>query len=414
MKKEIDSVLFLGIGGVSMHQLALAFKSLGANVLGYDIKNNVYTKICENEGIFVSKKFVKEMLEVDLVVKTGAIKDDDKLVIKLKQKEIPIVDRAVVLGQLASRFNCVIAVSGTHGKSTTSALIYEMLRQDGKKVSCHIGADVTSPRFNLKDDFLVVEACEFNKSFLSLYPDVAVVMNVEKDHIECYKSMFSLRSAFKTFLKRAKSRFVFRENSTEFLNNVNKINLVDIDYSLSSKLKGEYNLKNISMAVKVARSLDVKEETIERVLKTFKGIGRRYEKIGEVGETKVFIDYAHHPTEIKSFVEAFRKEEENSLIVFQPHTYSRTKNLMREFLDLFKDMKNVILYKEYPAREIPQDGISSKQLFLTIKENNKDIAYVEKVNSIEKLIKNFSAVAFVGAGDINLVAEKIIKRNSKK
>ena len=208
-KFEFKSVLFLGIGGVSMHQLALALKDLGLQVLGYDIKASEYTKICEENGISVTHKFLKSFCDVDLCVKNGAIPENNKYIQVLKSKNCRVIDRAELLGLLCAKFKNVIAVAGTHGKSTTSTLIYEMLRASGKKVSCHIGADVFAPRFDVNDDYLIVEACEYKKSFLHLFPTISVVTNIEKDHMDCYKNLFSLRSAFLTFLKRGEKRFVF-------------------------------------------------------------------------------------------------------------------------------------------------------------------------------------------------------------
>ena len=198
MNYEFKSVLFLGIGGVSMHQLALVFNSLGVKVYGYDLHKSQYTKLCEERGIKVVNKFDKDVCNVDLCVKTGAIKNS-KFLNYLQTIKCPIVDRAEVLSWLSSKFKNVIAVAGTHGKSTTASLIYEILRIAGKKVSCHIGADVYASKFSLKDDYLVVEACEYNKSFLYLYPTISVVTNIEREHMDCYGNFFNLQNFYKKF-----------------------------------------------------------------------------------------------------------------------------------------------------------------------------------------------------------------------
>ena len=411
MEIKNKNILFLGVGGVSMHQLALAFKSMGAKVFGYDKQENLYTKKCKDCGILVEKKLSKVNLNVDLCIKTAAIKNDNKIVEKLKANNVEILDRAIALSFLCKQFKNVIAVAGTHGKSTTAALIYHILKVAGKKVSCHIGADILNAGFNLKDDYFVVEACEYNKSFLSLYPTLSVVTNIEREHMDSYKSFFNLKNAFTTFLKRGKDRFVFLEKSTQFLTKHKNINFVNVVNSLHPKIKGEYNLKNVSMAASVARHLGIDERTIQKGIKSFAGIPRRFEYLGEKNNTKFYIDYAHHPTEVKEFVSAFLHDNKNSKIVFQPHTYSRTKMLLKEFLEVFKNLDNLIIYKEYPARETKDKGLSAKQLYNEVKLINPNVLYVEKIKDLNSHLRKISAVAFVGAGDINAVAKKIIKSN---
>ncbi len=410
MKFQISSVLFLGVGGVSMHQLALAFKSLGVKVFGYDAHENLYTKECEMAGVFVTNKFLKDFTHVDLCVKTGAICEDNKYIQFLKAKGVKIVDRAEVLSWLCTKFKTVIAVSGTHGKSTTSALIYEMLKAKYKNVSSHIGADLKNERFNLGDDFLIVEACEYNKSFLQLYPDVSVVTNVEAEHMDSYGSIFNLQMSFAKFLKRANTRFVFKEQSTKFLNKHKWINFVEkTTMNIAPKLKGDHNLKNISLAIAVAKHFGVTDEIILGVVNNFKGVARRYEFLGNYKNSKVYIDYAHHPTEVKAFLDTFCLEYMDNQIVFQPHTFSRTKMFLKEFVSIFSQLKNPIIFKEYSAREKRLEGLSSKDLFHEIKKVNPSVKYCASYKSILKRIKNTSAIAFVGAGNINLVAEKIVK-----
>ena len=410
-----NSVLMLGVGGVSMHQLALCFKKCGMVVFGYDAKHSVYTDIIEKENIPFTTHFKRDFLNVDFCVKTAAIKENNKYVIALKKLGVKILDRAEALGEIAKNFGCVIAVAGTHGKSTTSALIYEILREAGKKVSCHIGADVFMPRFEIGDDFLVVEACEYNKSFLALHPNISVVTNVEAEHLDSYKTLFNLRLAFKMFLNRAQTRFVYKEKSTQFLNghNVNfvKCETVEGFAKIKPKLKGEYNLKNISLAIAVCKHLNVDEKTIVKVVNSFAGLPRRYDYIGTSLGRKVYIDYAHHPTEVKAFVSTFLKENKGAQIIFQPHTYSRTKMLLKEFLAVLKNVKNLIIYKEYPAREKPNAGMSAHELYLALKPLNENVKYCANFKSVVENLLPYSAIAFVGAGDINLVAQKLVENS---
>ena len=406
---NIKSVLFLGIGGVSMHQLALSFKDLGIKVYGYDVNTNAYTKKCEENGIKVIKKFNRDFLHVDLCVKTGAI-GKNKYITELTKLGVKILDRAEVLGFLCSKFKHVIAVAGTHGKSTTATLIYEILREANFKVSSHIGADVFGARFNINDDFLVVEACEYNKSFLSLYPTTSLVTNVEADHIDSYGNLFNLKNAFSVFLRRGKFRYIYNEKSTNYLRKIKDAKIVEnTELNINPKLKGEHNLKNIALAVAVCKDLGVKEKTIISVVNRFKGVPRRFEYLGLRQKQKIYIDYAHHPTEVNAFVQTFKEENKNSLIVFQPHTYSRTKLLLKDFVSTLSKIENLIIFKEYPAREKRWQGMSAYELYEILKVTNTKVKYCSTLRGVCKNLANFDAIAFVGAGNIDQIAKKIIK-----
>ena len=413
MKLSINSVLFLGVGGISMYQLALAFKKMGVKVYGYDAKVSKYTEICKQNGIEVTNKFKQEFCSVDLCVKTPAIKKDNKYLLTLNSLNIKIADRAEVLGWLCTKFKKVIAVAGTHGKSTTASLIYEILRVAGKKVSCHIGADAYAARFNLGDDYLVVEACEYNKSFLKLFPNITVVTNVEREHMDCYGTLFNLQSAFLTFIKRGQKRYAYVENSTKFLGKCAKINFVEkTKLSLNPKLMGEHNMKNISLAVAVCKGVGIDEKIIQEAVNSFNGVPRRYELLGLYNNSKIYIDYAHHPTEVKAFMETFKKQNADFHVVFQPHTFSRTKEFLAEFVEVFSSIKNLIIFKEYSAREKPWQGLSAKELYFEVKKHNPNVIYCHTTKSIIKFLKHGIPVAFVGAGDVNLVAESLV--NTKK
>jgi len=409
MEIENKSCLILGIGGVSVHQIALALKNLGIKVYGYDAKENLYTQKCKDAGIEITNKFKPEFLKVDFCVKTGAI-SNNKYITALKTLNVKIYDRAEMLSLLISKFKCVIAVAGTHGKSTTASLIYEILRVAGKKVSCHIGADVFASRFNIEDDFLVLEACEFNKSFLSFYPTISVVTNVEAEHLDSYGSIFNLKNAFSVFLRRGQKRFIFDDKSTVFLQQIKNVKVVKkTDLNVKPRISGEHNLNNISLAIAVAKSLGIDEKTICEAINMFEGLPRRYEFLGYVNNQKIYIDYAHHPTEIKAFVETFFSQNKNCLIVFQPHTYSRTKLLLKQFIDVLSKIDNLIIYKEYPAREKPWKGLSAFDLFEQVKQKNSNVKYFKTSKGLFKNMCNYEAIAFVGAGNIDQIAKKFIK-----
>ena len=409
IKYEYKSVLLLGVGGISMYQIALALKGMGLKVYGYDIKESAYTKKCKEAGIEITTKFKSEFLKVDFCIKSAAV-NSCKFLTELKNLGVKVYDRAEILGFLASKFKQVIAVAGTHGKSTTASLIYEILRADGRKVSCHIGADVFASRFNIEDDHLVLEACEYNKSFLSFYPTVAVVTNVEADHLDSYGSLFNLKNAFSVFLRRGKLRFINNNETTNYLKQIKDVCVArKTDLNIKPKILGEHNLENISMAVAVCQKLGVKDEVIIQAVNSFVGVPRRYEFLGIKDNSKIYIDYAHHPTEINAFVDALKNEHKDFCIIFQPHTYSRTKYLLKQFVDVLSKIENLIIFKEYAAREKPWQGVSAYDLYEQIKIKNPNVKYFATHKGIAKNLPKNSALAFVGAGNIDQIAKKIIK-----
>jgi UDP-N-acetylmuramate--alanine ligase len=409
IKYEYKSVLLLGVGGISMYQIALALKDMGLKVYGYDIKESSYTKKCKDAGIEITTKFKSEFLKVDFCIKSAAV-NSCKFLTELKNLGVKIYDRAEVLGFLASKFKQVIAVARTHGKSTTASLIYEILRADGRKVSCHIGADVYASRFNIEDDYLVMEACEYNKSFLSFYPSIAVVTNVEADHLDSYGSMFNLKNAFSVFLRRGKLRFINDNATTNYLKQIKDVCVArKTSLKIKPKIVGEHNMENISMAVAVCGELGVKDDVIIQAVNAFVGVPRRYEFLGIKENSKIYIDYAHHPTEINAFVDAFKNEHKDFLIIFQPHTFSRTKYLLKQFVDVLSKIENLIIFKEYAAREKPWQGVSAYELYEQIKQKNLNVKYFATYKGIVKNLPKNSAIAFVGAGNIDQIAKKFIK-----
>ena len=417
------NVHFIGVGGVSMHNLALFCKSLGWNVSASDIKNNHYCEQCEKNGIKVHIGHKKSNIgNANIIIKSGAIKDENIELKYAKNKNIVILDRADFLAEITKKFKTVISVAGTHGKSTTSYMIYNILKDAGKKVSCHIGADIVDQKINLDDEILVVEACEYNKSFLKLKTDIGVVLNVDNDHLECYGTYYQLKNSFITFLKHAKARYVFDCNSTEFIKvrnliKVNKPIMKKNQFKFEDKIFkfdkiiGEQYACDASVAIKICLSLGVKYKVIYNSLKKLNYLPRRNELIGKIKGAKIIIYYAHHPTEIKFLMENYKNRR--NLFIFQPHTFSRTKLLKDDFVKVLSN-DNVVIYKEYSAREKSTEGLSAYQLYEEIYKLNENVKYFDSVNPLEtyignKLASSLDNIFFIGAGDINEVAQMIAK-----
>ena len=419
--KRVQNIHFIGIGGVSMHQLAEFCLSLGWTVTGSDLVKNKYIKKLQKKCTIFLSHNRSNILSPNIVVKSGAIKDDNPEIIYAKSLGIKIYDRAEFLGEVTRHFNTVIAIAGSHGKSSTCSMLYQILKASNRKVSCHIGADIENAHFDYNDDILIVEACEYNKSFLKLKVDIGAILNIEKDHLDCYGGIWQLKNAFKTFLKHSKLRYVLKSENTEFLNlknikfidvpkiNSNKFEVDGTIYEINSNIGKQYIFDAI-LAISICRDLGVAPKIIQDVLLKFNPPLRRNQKIGKYKDKDVIIDYAHHPTEIKYVSENYI--DENPIFIFQPHTYSRTKYLKKEFVEVLKNL-NVIIFKEYSAREKPNSGLTAHDLYLSVKEENAKCFYADDLSSLMQLLKitNYNKLIFLGAGDIDLIAKQIV--NSK-
>lgn len=422
--EKYKHIHFVGVGGVSMYLLAIYCKDCGIEISGSDINENKYTKICKSKGIKVyighSRKNVNGC---DLVVYSSAVDRSNVEIIEADIKGIKVVDRADFLACICRKFKYVIGVSGTHGKTTTCAMIYHILRESGEKVSCHIGADVEYARMNPEDEYLVLECCEYNRSFLRLYYNIAVVLNIDNDHLDCYGNMYNLKNAFKMFLKQAKTRFIFQDKSTSCIKNtanyIKPAEFLDEKTFMYNNKKfvldnvyGRYNINNATVAIEVCEHLGLTYTQISKALKTFKSAGRRCQLLGKFKGIDVITDYAHHPNEIKSLHDSLKLKYDNIYIIFQPHTYSRTKILLHDFVKLFSEMKNVFIFKEYSARESKDKGYTAQQLteYLDGVDYIKSYGIMKKIFVNMNLNVNKSCIVFVGAGDIDKVGQKFVDR----
>ena len=415
---------FVGIGGISMYLLAIYCKNCGLEVSGSDIKQNKYTNICESNGIkiYIGHKR-KNINSADLVVHTSAVNSLNVEIIEANNRRIKVIDRAELLASICKNFKYVIGVGGTHGKTTTCAMIYHILRESGKKVSCHIGADIEDARLKPDDEYLVLECCEYNRSFLKLYYNVAVVLNIDNDHLDCYQNMYNLRNAFRTFLKRGKTRFVFDNLTTACIKNkaihikpatilgANKFEYNGKKFVLDN-VYGEHNIDNATVAIGVCGELGLSYTKIYKSLKTFKAAGRRCQMLGKIKNCEVITDYAHHPSEVACLYNSLKEKYDKVYIIFQPHTYSRTKFLLSDFVKVFDDIGNVAIIKEYSAREDKSKGYSAKQL----SEKLDNTVYIKNYKALKNFVINTnfnqsnSCIAFVGAGDVNQMGEKLVKQ----
>lgn len=420
---------FVGVGGVSMNSLAKYLFSRGARVTGSDARMSDASLQLNQLGIKTQLGHKPDYIKTaDLVVATGAIADDNPEIVYAKAHGIELVSRAEMLGEICKDFDKVIAVAGCHGKSTTSAMIYSILRASGASVSCHIGAQTQDARMQYGDEYLVVEACEFKRSFLHIKPYLAVITNVEKDHLDCYKDLTDIQNTFRQFADGAQYVIVGQNPTTEFLGVKKQDYVVQKVYfdstaqltefsivtdrcvPITISTLGGYNVDNATLSARVAWFLGFSDCAIVNGLRDFKPVARRSQLIGKFNDADVVIDYAHHPTEIRQFYEAMKFVYHEILFIFQPHTYTRTKALLGDFVETLKTIDNLVIYKEYSARETSSMGVSSKQLVDILKQNGVKAKYAGNKSSLQRLMKktDYDAILFVGAGDIASIAGEIV------
>ena len=434
-------IYFLGIGGIGMSALARYFKAKGHEVAGYDRTPSPLTRRLENEGIGVHYVDDPALIpeDIEFVVLTPAIPANSLELNYLKSKNVKIIKRAEVLGMLSEQHKA-IAVAGTHGKTTTTALVTHILMTADKKLSAFIGGIARNIDSNVvigedKDDLIVMEADEFDHSFLKLSPFVSVVTSIDADHLDIYGDYQHLVDSFNEFVNKTSDNglVVYHENLpiktdkkhiTYGLENADVIakNIRIIDgetcfdvvvagdapSSFTMSLYGNHNVQNALAAIVVCSYLGVSQEDIREGLETFKGVQRRFD-IRVRDEKHVYIDdYAHHPEEIKAALLAARKvfPDKELTVVFQPHLFTRTRDFMDGFAESLSLADRVILLDIYPARELPIEGVTSAALLekITAKEKmlcSKD-ELLKKIQYIDPEL-----VMTVGAGDIDRFVPQI-------
>ena len=441
--KNRQKVHFIGIGGVSMGGLSLHLKNKGFIVSGSDTcgKNTVFIR---KQGIIVQNQHKKENVEsADIVVYTSAIKEDNVELIEAKQKGLTLIKRSELLGQVLDEFSMSIAVSGSHGKTTTTDMIANVLVEANLDPTVFLGGEdknFGNYRFG-NGNIVLAEACEYERNFLDLKPKISVVLNVDNDHMDTYKDIDDVINAFSLFVKDTIAVINADDKNSEKLilptcitfgiknkANFTAKNIVKNQngYSFSAyhgtlklgrinlRVDGKHNVYNALSTIAVCQTLNVPFEVQKKALEKFCGVKRRNEYLGEFKNLKVYADYAHHPKEISAMLKTFNQNEQKYITVFQPHTYSRTALLMQDFLESFNNCSPLIIYKTFPAREsFFKDG-SAKTLYKNLKEKGCDKVFYastkkEVIDILNELSFRYKKVVFLGAGDIDDIAKSLVK-----
>jgi len=452
---KIQHIHFVGIGGIGMSGIAEVLLNLGYHISGSDIKETEVTRRLRSLGCEISYGHRRENLkEADVVVTSSAIRPQNPEVEAAEERLIPVIPRAEMLAELM-RMKIGIAIAGTHGKTTTTSLISTVLAAGGLDPTVVIGGRLNSIGSNARlgqGEFLVAEADESDGSFLKLMPTIAVVTNIDPEHLDYYKGIDEIRETFLSFLNkipffglavlcldhpniqsllpRLRKRFttygltsqadfqakeiVFEGLSTSFdvIRHRQEIG------RLSLRMPGLHNVYNALAALATAFELDIPFRVVQETLRDFSGIQRRFQIKGEKKGVLVVDDYGHHPVEIMATLKAARTGWAKRIVaVFQPHRYTRTQALFKDFLTAFYDADVLILTEIYPAGEDRIEGVESKALFEGLREyGHKDVTYLaDKKEIVEHLLRIISPgdlVITLGAGDIWQVSEELVNRLS--
>jgi len=416
-------VHFIGIGGIGISAIARMFLLEGKKVSGSDLAESVVTEELGKQGalVFLNQRAENIPADCDLVIYTIAITPDNPEFVEAKKRGFPMLSYPEALG-IISKEKYTIAVSGTHGKTTTTGMIAKIMMDAGLDPTVIIGSflldgreepktsktDVRSRRTNFiagTSKYLVVEACEYRRSFLNITPKILVITNIDADHLDYYKDLDDIKHAFAELAAKLPKNGIL----------VNDFEGVVLPEGFSLKIPGRHNISNAKAALSVARALKISDKDALKSLSEFTGTWRRFEYRGKVKNgALVYDDYGHHPSEIQATLEGARELFPNQkiVVVFQPHLYSRTKEHLAEFGKCFSLADSVILLPIYPAREINPGDINSE---MVVKEINKNGGNAEFISMFAKASKKSAEIAgaggviiTMGAGETNKVADLLV------
>lgn len=452
---KIHKIHFIGIGGISMSGLAEILLSKGFAVSGSDTTKSDLTVHLEASGAEIS--YVQQASnitdDIDLTVYTAAIKDTDPELMASREKNIPTIPRAELVGLIMKSYRHAIGVSGTHGKTSTTSMISHILLADDADPTIMVGGILNSIGGNLRighSHTMITEACEYTNSFLSFFPTTAVILNVCEDHMDFFKDIDDIRNSFKKFaeLVPADGTVVIGsdiDNISYFTNSL-KCNVVtfgskesgadvtaeNISYDelarasfdlikngdmlthIDLQVTGHHNILNALAAAATALSMGISVASVKKGLESFSGTVRRFEKKGDLNGITIIDDYAHHPDEIRATLSTAKHYPHKDLwCVFQPHTYTRTKAFFHDFAEALSLADKVVFADIYAAREKNTIGISSADLCEEMKKMGKEAYYFPSFEEIEKfLLKNCKKgdlLITMGAGNVVNIGEDLLK-----
>jgi len=450
MKLKNKKIHIIGIGGISLSAIAKMLLNFGCYLSGSDILKSNLTLELEACGIKINYVHASENVHgADMVISSAAIHNDNPEIIEAKKLGIKIYTRAELLGEISRKYKNVITIAGSHGKTTTTGMIAECFINAGRNPTIHIGGILKSVNANVvlgDSKYFISEACEYKDSFLQFSPNCAVALNIQPDHMDYFKTFSNLQKSFEKYLKNTKllgfnvlnadDENLLKINHkkrviTYGIENIdgdiravnirkNKCSMYSFDVLKNGKtltriklnIPGKHEIYNALACISVCMNYKIPIHIVKKSLEHYSGIKRRFENIGSINGAKVIHDYAHHPTEIQATIDAVKGSTNGRVIVvFQPHTYSRTKELWNEFIKSLSIANVCYMYKIYAARENPIDGITSEALSKDI-ENKGTLSkafhnYTELIEELKTTANSGDIILILGAGDIDRLQDYI-------
>ena len=451
--KKYNKIHMVGIGGVSMSGIAEILVNWGFKVTGSNNVENENTQKLENAGIkiFIGHN-AENVVGSDVVVYTAAIKEDNIELKTAKSLGIPTIERADFLGEITRCFSDTITIAGTHGKSTTTSMVSLCFLEDNQDPSIQVGADLSQINGNYRvgnSEHFIIESCEYVESFLKFSPKAEIILNIDNDHLDYFKTFENVKNAFIKYVKLLPDDglLVVNGDDKNCLDLPKYTNAKSLTYGITNKnvdffavnivfdndgfpefdvyshdkfyeriklhVPGMHNVLNTLGCIALCNEYGISKEAIKTGLAKFTGVGRRFEYKGKVNNASIYDDYGHHPTEIIATAKALMNKQYNeSWVVFQPHTYSRTKLLLEDFAKALLNFDNIIVLDIYAARETNTYNISSQDLADKIKSLGKDALFIkdfdECVAYLKSHVKENDIIITQGAGTVTEIGGKLV------
>lgn len=447
-KSKYKNVHFIGIGGISMSGLAEILLHKGYNVSGSDMKSSSIIERLKSKGAKINISHNSKNVEgTDLVVYTSAINDNNPEYIYAVENNIPIIDRAAFLGELMKIYKNSIAISGTHGKTTTTGMISSVINSSKIDSTILLGGELDSIGGNVKiggNELLITEACEYKGNFLKFHPTIGIILNIEEDHLDYFKGIEHIKDTFKNFIniiptsgkvivntddknikdiiKNSSKDIITFGLNKESMYSANNINYNDKGYPsydlyingenqgrVNLSVVGKHNIYNSLSAIAACNIAGVSLDNIKDGINKYLGTHRRFENKGIIKGVQIIDDYAHHPTEIKANLNSIPAKYNKVWCVFQPHTYTRTKALLDDFAKCFINCDEVIVTDIYAAREEDTGLVHSKDLVKKLNKNDISSKYIgsfkEIVNYLMQHVDKNDILITFGAGDVYKIGD---------